>query len=62
MTVEIIASLVLYLGLAAAFRLIALSDEPNRWWHTIACLLWPLTTIAWIVAVSWVWIVMGGRR
>lgn len=62
MPIEIIASLVLYLGLAAAFRLIAFSDEPNRWWHPIACLLWPLTALAWIVAVSWAWIVMGGRR
>lgn len=57
----ILATIVLYLGGAAAFRLIAFSDKPNRWWYPIACLLWPASTAAWIVAVSWVWIMYGGH-
>lgn len=62
MGIEIVASIALYLGCAAAFRLIAFIDEPNRWWHPVACLFWPLSAAVWLVVVSWVWIVYGGRR
>jgi hypothetical protein len=58
---EIVASVLLYLGGAAAFRLVAFSTEPNRWWHPVACLLWPLSVVAVLAMWAWAWIIFGDR-
>jgi hypothetical protein len=60
-TAAMIAAAVLYLIGAAALRLIAFSDEPNRWWHPVACLLWPLSVVVILAVWAWAWIIFGDR-
>ncbi len=59
---EIVASVLLYLGGAAAFRLVAFSNETNRWWHPIACLFWPVSGLLGAVVSMSQYITFGGHR